>query len=62
MGFRILISQSDDLVGDHEMAFIVTRSHYAVFEAQGRGSLHFHMLLWAGISPHLLDSVMHKLL
>jgi hypothetical protein len=30
-----------------------------VFEVQGRGSLHLHALLWASLSPSLLERVAH---
>lgn len=34
-------------------------SHFMVFEVQGRGSLHLHALLWATLSPLLLQKIAH---
>jgi hypothetical protein len=34
-------------------------AHFIVFEVQGRGSLHLHSLIWATLSPSLLQRVAH---
>jgi hypothetical protein len=32
-------------------------AHFSVFEAQGRGTLHAHQLLWTDLPPHLLADI-----
>ena len=33
---------------------------YGVYEAQGRGTLHIHFLLWGGIPPQMLQRISHN--
>ena len=35
------------------------RAFFGVVEAQGRGSLHYHVLIWGGLSASLLESTAH---
>jgi hypothetical protein len=34
-----------------------TFAHFAALECQGRGSLHFHALVWSGLTPELLQAL-----
>jgi hypothetical protein len=34
-----------------------TFAHFAALECQGRGSLHFHALIWSGLTPELLQAL-----
>ena len=37
----------------------ILKSYFLCFEAQGRGSLHFHGLLWGSITPNLCSQYAH---
>jgi ATP-dependent DNA helicase PIF1 len=37
----------------------VLTNYFMVFEAQGRGALHFHALFWGSISPEVLQTYSH---
>ena len=41
--------------------FGTTRAHYAVTEAQARGTLHWHQLLWLNASPEILERSLRSL-
>ena len=34
-----------------------TIAHFAALECQGRGSLHFHAVMWSGLTPELLQAL-----
>ena len=34
-----------------------TLAHFAALECQGRGSLHFHAVMWSGLTPELLQAL-----
>ena len=34
-----------------------TFAHFAALECQGRGSLHFHAVIWSGLTPQLLQAL-----
>jgi hypothetical protein len=34
-----------------------TLAHFAALECQGRGSLHFHAVIWSGLTPELLQAL-----
>ena len=35
-------------------------AHFAALECQGRGSLHFHAVMWSGLTPELLQALATK--
>lgn len=43
---RTVLGYRDDEEGAEEGMLVVVKAHYGCVEAQGRGSLHCHMLIW----------------
>lgn len=43
----------------HNKAGVLGRTfaHFAALECQGRGSLHFHAVIWSGLTPQLLQAL-----
>ena len=47
-------------IGLQKGVFGTSCSYFGVIEAQGRGSEHIHMLLWSGLSPHVLECLIEN--